>query len=142
MSSGRKTEVVLDTNVLVSAALSDGKPFEILRLAEQGEIISVTSPAIVTELRDVLKRDRLPFSEDQVDELVTKVLSISRVIEPEVNIEAVADDPDDDKILECAVAGDVDCLVSGDSHLLALENYRDMSIYSPAELIRLSRNSR
>jgi conserved hypothetical protein TIGR00305 len=142
MSSGRKTEVVLDTNVLVSAALSDGKPFEILRLAEQGEIISVTSPAIVTELRDVLKRDRLPFSEDQVDELVTKVLSISRVIEPEVNIEAVADDPDDDKILECAVAGDVDCLVSGDSHLLDLENYRGMSIYSPAELIRLSRNSR
>jgi putative PIN family toxin of toxin-antitoxin system len=135
MSTGRKTEAVLDTNVLVSSALSDGKPFEILRLAEQGELISVTSPAIIAELRDVLTRDRLPFSEDQVDELVTKVLSISRVIEPEVNIEAVEDDPDDDKILECAVAGDVDYLVSGDSHLLDLENYRGIPICSPDEFL-------
>lgn len=135
MSTGRKTEVVLDTNVLVSSALSDGKPFDILRLAEQGEIISVTSPAIIAELRDVLKRDRLPFSEDQVDELVTKVLSISRVIEPEVSLEAVEDDPDDDKILECAVAGDVDHLVSGDSHLLDLENHRGIPIYSPDEFL-------
>jgi len=135
MSTGRKTEVVLDTNVLVSSALSDGKPFDILRLAEQGEIISVTSPAIIAELRDVLTRDRLPFSEDQVDELVTKVLSISRVIEPEVNLEVVEDDPDDDKILECAVAGDVDYLVSGDSHLLDLENHRGIPIYSPDEFL-------
>jgi putative PIN family toxin of toxin-antitoxin system len=135
MSTGRKTEAVLDTNVLVSSALSDGKPFEILRLAEQGELISVTSPAIIAELRDVLKRDRLPFSEDQVDELVTKVLSISRVIEPEVDLEVVEDDPDDDKILECAVAGDVDYLVSGDSHLLDLEDYRGIPIYSPDEFL-------
>lgn len=136
MSTAEKTEAVLDTNVLVSAALSDGNPFEILRLAEQGEIISVTSPVISTELRDVLRRDRLPFSDDQVDELVTKVLSISRVIEPEIDIEAVEDDPDDDKMLECAVAGDVDCLVSGDSHLLDLENYRGILIYSPDEFLQ------
>jgi putative PIN family toxin of toxin-antitoxin system len=135
MSTGRKIEVVLDTNVLVSSALSDGKPFEILQLAEQGEIISVTSPAIVGELGDVLRRDRLPFSDDQVDELVTKVVSISRAIEPEVTVEAVEDDPDDDKILECAIAGDVDCIVSGDSHLLDLESYRGVDIYSPDEFL-------
>jgi len=131
MSTGRRTEVVLDTNVLVSSALSNGKPFEILQLAEQGEIISVTSPAIVGEFRDVLRRDRLPFADEQVDDLVTKVVSISRVIEPGVTVAAVEDDPDDDKILECAVAGDVDYIVSGDSHLLELERYSGIRIYSP-----------
>ena len=135
MSTGRKTETVLDTNVLVSAALSDGRPFEILRSAEQGVTIPVTSLAIVGELRDVLTRDRLPFSDNQVDELTTKVVSLSRVVEPNVTIEAVEDDPDDDKILECAVTGDVDCIVSGDSHLLTLGDYRDIQIYSPDEFL-------
>jgi len=137
MSTDRKVEAVLDTNVLVSAALSDGKPFEILSLAEDGEYISVTSPAIIGELRDVLKRDRLPFSDDQVDELAAKVLSISRVIDPETTVEVVEDDPDDDKILECALAGDVDYVVSGDSHLLDLEQHQGIEILSPDEFLRL-----
>jgi len=134
MSTGGRAEVVLDTNVLVSSALSNGKPFEIL------QFVSVTSPAIVGELRDVLERDRLPFSDDQVDKLVTKVVSISRVIEPELTVEVVEDDPDDDKILECAIAGAVDCIISGDSHLLDIERHRAVAVYSPDEfLTQLSR---
>jgi len=134
MNTGKRTEAVLDTNVLVSAALSEGKPYKILSLAEDGEIISVTSPAIIAELRDVLTRDRLPFTDDQVEELMTKVLSISRVIHPEVELNLIEDDPEDDKILECA-AGDVDCIVSGDSHLLDLEQHAQFQIYSPNEFL-------
>jgi len=134
MSTDGKVEVVLDTNVLVSATLSDGKPFEILSLAEDGEYISVTSLAIVGELRDVLKRDRLPFSDGQVEDFTVKVLSISRVIDPEIIIEVVEDDPDDDKILECALAGDVDYIVSGDSHLLDLKEHQGVEVVSPEEL--------
>jgi putative PIN family toxin of toxin-antitoxin system len=135
MSTGERAEVVLDTNVLVSSALSNGKPFEILQLAERGEIVSVTSLAIVGELRAVLERDRLPFSDDQVDELVTKVVSISRVIEPDVTVTVVEDDPDDDKIPECAIAGAVDCIVSGDSHLLDIEEHRGIDVHSPDEFL-------
>lgn len=137
MSTGGKVEAVLDTNVLVSSALSNGKPFEILSLAEDGEYISVTSPAIVGELRDVLKRDRLPFDDDQVDELSVKVLSISRVIDPEITVEVVEDDPDDNKIVECALAGDVDYIVSGDSHLLDLEQHQGIEVLSPNEFLEL-----
>ena len=97
----------------------------------------MTSPAIIGELRDVLKRDRLPFSDDQVDELAAKVLSISRVIDPETTVEVVEDDPDDDKILECALAGDVDYVVSGDSHLLDLEQHQGIEILSPDEFLQL-----
>jgi len=77
MSTEKTAKAVLDTNILVSSALSNGKPSEILKLAEDKEFLSITSPAIVKELRDVLTRDRLPFTEEQVDELVSKTLSIS-----------------------------------------------------------------
>lgn len=136
MNTGKRTEAVLDTNVLVSAALSDGKPYEILALAENGDIVSITSPAIIAELRDVLTRDRLPFTDEQVEELATKILSISRVIHPEIDLNVIEDDPDDDKILECAVAGDADYIVSGDSHLLDLGQHAEIQIHSPAQFLQ------
>lgn len=135
MNTEKTTKVVLDTNVLVSSVLSDGKPAEILELAESKEFLSVTSPEIVEELRDVLTRDKLPFTEDQVDELVSKILSISQVIDPQTDIEIIEDDPDDDKILEAAVAGSADCIVSGDSHLLNLEKHRKIPVYSPNKFL-------
>jgi putative PIN family toxin of toxin-antitoxin system len=135
MNTEKSTKAVLDTNVLVSSALSDGKPAEILKLAEDREFLSVTSLDIVEELRDVLTRDRLPFKEEQVDELVSKILSISQVFDPQIQLEIIEDDPDDDKILEAAVAGNADCIVSGDSHLLELERHRRISIYSPDEFL-------
>jgi len=131
MNTEKKTKAVLDTNVLISSALSNGKPAEILKLAEDGEFLSVTSPGIVEELRDVLTRDRLPFTEEQVDELVSKILSISQVINPQIELEVIEDDPDDDKILEAAIAGNADCIVSGDSHLLQLEKHREIPIHNP-----------
>ncbi|MFB6116270.1 MAG: putative toxin-antitoxin system toxin component, PIN family [Candidatus Nanosalina sp.] len=131
MNTDETVEAVLDTNVLVSSALSRGKLYRILSLAEEGEIVSVTSPAIIGELRDVLTRERLPFTDEQVEELSSKILSISRVIEPQFGLEVIEDDPEDDKILEAAVAGDVDCIVSGDSHLLDIDEHDGIGIYSP-----------
>lgn len=93
MSTEKKTKAVFDTNVLVSSALSDGISAEILKLAENKEFLSVTSPDIVEELRDVLTRDRLPFAEEQVDELVSKILSISQVIDSQIELEVIEDDP-------------------------------------------------
>jgi len=47
----------------------------------------------------------------------------------------VDDDPDDDMVVECAVAGDADYIVSGDSHLQALDTYQDIDIVSPAAFL-------
>ena len=127
--------VVFDTNVLVSATLSKGKPYTVLELAERGEVTSVTSPDIINELEDVLSRERLPFEREQVDEFVGKVLSASELVTPEMDLEAVEDDPDDNKILECAVTGDADYIISGDSHLLDIEEYREVEILNPDEFL-------
>ena len=57
-----------------------------------------------------------------------------------MDLEAIEDDPDDDKVLECAVAGNADYIVSGDSHLLDIEEYRGVEIVSPDESLS-TRNS-
>lgn len=135
MSTEKKTKAVLDTNVLVSSALSNGKPAEILKLPENKEFLSITSPEIVEELRDLLARERLPFTDEQVDELISKFMSISRVINPQIELKVIEDDPDDDKILETAIAGSADCIVSGDSHLLDLEKQGEVIIHSPDKFL-------
>lgn len=56
---------------------------------------------------------------------------------PNEDITAVADDPDDHKFLEAAVAGDVDYLVSGDQHLLDLDSFRGISIVEPRSFYEL-----
>jgi putative PIN family toxin of toxin-antitoxin system len=135
MTTATTPEVVLDTNVLVSAALSDGKPYEVLSLAEDRRIISVTSEPILAELSDVLTRDRLPFTDEQVADLTAKIISISSVVDPQISLEVIDDDPDDDKILEAAVVGEVDYIISGDSHLLDLDTYGDIEIRNPAQFL-------
>ena len=127
--------VVFDTNVLVSATLSKGKPYTVLELAECEEVTSIMSQDIVNELDDVLGRERLPFEREQIDEFVGKVLSTSEMVTPETNLEVIEDDPDDDKILECAVAGNADYIISGDSHLLDIGEYRDIRVLNPDQFL-------
>ena len=57
------------------------------------------------------------------------------MIHPEVELNVIEDDPDDDKIIECAVAEDADYIVSGDSHLLDLEQHAQFQIYSTNEFL-------
>lgn len=122
---------VLDTNVLVSVTLSKGAPYEVLQHAEDGDFVSVTSPSIIHETRDVLTRDKIPFSESQVDTFIEKILSVSEVIAPEIELDVVEDDPDDNKIIECAVAGNAEYIISGDSHLLSIGEYDGVLILQP-----------
>jgi predicted nucleic acid-binding protein len=61
----------------------------------------------------------------------SKRFGISLSSLPQEDIRAVDDNPDDDKFLEAAVAGDVDYLVSGDGHLLSLDSYHGIDIVEP-----------
>lgn len=126
---------VLDTNILVSVTLSKGAPYEVLQHAEDGDFVSVTSPSIVHETRDVLTRDKIPFTENQADTFIEKMLSVSEVIAPEIELDVVEDDPDDNKIIECAVAGNAEYIVSGDSHLLDIGKYEGILILQPDEFL-------
>jgi putative PIN family toxin of toxin-antitoxin system len=121
-------KVVLDTNVLISAILFGGKPKKILEKAIHGEIRLCLSEPILEELSGVLRRSKFDYSLEKVQTLLTELTSIADFVNPSQIIRLVLEDPDDNRILECAVEAKASYIITGDFHLLKLSRYRDIEI--------------
>jgi putative PIN family toxin of toxin-antitoxin system len=133
---GSLLRVVLDTNVYFSAFSSTkGVPFELWRRAVRGEYTLLFSPAIIRELADVLRRD-LKRTEPDVLSQLKRVAKVAKVVEPALTLNVVKVDPDDDRILECAVAGDAHLVVTYDHHLTSLKNFQGIGIVRPVDFLR------
>ena len=130
---------VFDTNILISAVISrNGSPFKCLAIARRGLVESITCVEILDEFREKLV-DKLKRTPEQADALVEDVKGFSRIVAISGELKAVKADPDDDKIIECAVVGKATHVVTGDArHLLPLKAYRDISIISAADFVSLT----
>ena len=128
--------VVRDTNVYFSAFHNpQGVPFEIWRRAVRREYALLISPAILRELADVLRTD-LRWPEADIVTQLKLLVRIATLVEPQIVLKVVTADPDDDRILECAVAGKADLIVSGDRHLTSIRKYRSIGIVRPVDFLR------
>jgi putative PIN family toxin of toxin-antitoxin system len=132
---GKKTKVVIDTNVMVSAFGWHGKPEEVVMLATRGKITNFISIEILAELRRVVSYPKFKFSEALQAEIIETIFGASFVVSISETLNIIDDDPEDNKILECAVSADVDFIISGDKHLLKFKNFRDIEILTPEEFI-------
>jgi len=125
------TRVTVDTNVLISALLFHGLPGEFLGLAldgaSDGSIRLITSPVLLDELDEKL-RFKFHWSPAKADQLLKELEAVCDVVSTINSLSVIEEDPDDDRVLECAVAGRADCIVSGDRHLLKLGAYEGMPI--------------
>jgi putative PIN family toxin of toxin-antitoxin system len=115
--------VVLDTNVYISALMFGGPPGELLDLALLEVFDTLISPALLDELDEKL-RLKFEVSVEDVAVIRSRITNVAQLVEPDETLKVVDDDPDDDRVLECAVAGRPNCIVSGDRHLLMLRSYR------------------
>ena len=105
--------LVIDTNILVSAALKpDGLQRTVLLLAITKPAKLYTSEAILAECREVLARPELKIRRGLRQQLLQLIRSHSRAVKPSRALQ-VTKGPDDDKFLECADAARADYLVSG-----------------------------
>lgn len=118
---------VVDTNILVSASFWKGKPYHIIRAAVLGKFLLVLSPAILDEYSRVLARD-FYLSNEQVVRRIQFFSKIAEVVHPIHEINAISVDPSDNRILEAAVSGKANFIVSGDKHLLTLKIYNGIPI--------------
>ena len=139
--------VVLDTNQFVSSVLvRHGLPAQVLEAWRQRQFILIISPAIIAEIRSTLGYPRIkrkyPVTDDDVESLVALLAHDAVVVPGAVNLSGVIpDDPDDEKVLACALEGQADLIVSGDRHLRALGEYQGIPIISARELLeRLASN--
>lgn len=127
--------LVLDTNVLVSAVIADGKPRILPRRCIGGAHTLLQSKDTLRELVDVLRRPKFLMAEEEVHHVLGAVAAIAEIIEPKTHLEVVKADPADDRFLELAVEGNADYLVSGDRHLLSLKTYGGVPIRRVHEIL-------
>ena len=132
--------VVFDTNVVVSAAFWQGSPFQCLAAWAEGTCEAVISPQILAEYHETMEELRADYPAITPVEWVAALGDAAELVFPTHRATRATTDPDDEKILEAALAGEADCIVSGDKkHLLALNAYEGIPILSPAEFLRRMR---
>lgn len=126
--------IVLDTNVYISAAITSGLSQDILELAGTTNLITLlTSEEILEELKEKLlsKFDR---SENIVSLFIERIRKIAEVVEVSETVEIIKRDPNDNKILECALSGKANLIVTSDQDLIKLKTFRGIGIVHPRTL--------
>ena len=127
--------VVYDTNVLISGMVWGGVPYDCIKLAKKGSVVGITCAEILDEFEEKLTT-KLNFTSSQTSEIVTNLLSFLQTVKIANQLKGVTPDPDDDKVIECAVVASATHIVTGDQkHLLPLQSYQGILIVKAAELL-------
>jgi putative PIN family toxin of toxin-antitoxin system len=125
--------VTFDTNVLLSATLWDGSVAQklLFDLIKQNVRIYSTT-VIISEYQKILRRD-FDFSDEEIAEIMEKVLLFVTLVNPKRKVKVVKEDPDDDIIIECALESSSKYILTYDKHLLNLKEYQGIRIIRPEE---------
>ena len=131
--------VVFDTNVLVSALITTGKPRLLFHKAVDEQIQLILSKNILTEFTEVADDPRIRKYADQDNivaflRIIDKVATITKV---KSRFKIIKEDPDDDVVLRTAFDGKAEVIVSGDKHLLSLGVFRGIRIINVDEMLTL-----
>ena len=128
-------KVVFDTNVYISAfGVSGSKSQEVFLLASREKINLFTSPAILAETANVLRK-KFEVPDENIEAVIKEIGHLSKVIKPHLSIRLLEDEPDN-RILECAAEAKADFIVTGDKHLRCLKKYQGAKIVSVSEFLK------
>lgn len=134
-----KMKIVIDTNVIVSAALWGGIPRTVLEIAQSEHVLCFSIETLV-ELKEVFGYPKfapylvdLSFSISEFIDRLTEKSVVTPSLKEKTNI--IKEDPSDNKFLICAFACQADFIVSGDRHLLKLKEYQGIKIITPKEFV-------
>ena len=129
--------VVLDTNVIVSALLFGGYPERVLLAGLRGEIQLLTSQALLQELENVLSK-KFKLGVRLVKDTIDLLKTLAEIVETTSQLKAIAHPDDDNRVLECAVDGHAEFIVTGDTkHILPLKEYKGIKILTPSEFAKI-----
>lgn len=138
--------IVVDTNVVLSGLLWTGPPQQLINLARARKTDLYSSVSLIAELAEVIGREqfasRIRAAGLSAAELIEDYTTLARLVIPAEIRPTVLDDPDDDRVLACALATQADLIVSGDKGLRGLKAYHGMPIVSTTDaLSRLKRRA-
>jgi len=128
-------KVVCDTNVLLSGFLFGGHCREIILRVSEGKDDGFISSSLLAELEGVLVRPKFGLEAAHIAGIIDLVRQTFLLVTPVESVKVLEKDPDDDAVLEAALAAGAEVVISGDSHLLDLKEFRGVRIVSPASFL-------
>jgi hypothetical protein len=136
MDQEKMINIVIDTNVVISALLFGGTPGKLTELWKKGLIRPLLSAEIMTEYLRVLAYPKFKLSEEEINYIIhQEILPFFKVVKSIPGPSIIKKDPDDDKFIQCAEAGNAKTIISGDQHLLALKSYHGITILTPTQFL-------
>ncbi|MEO0564180.1 MAG: putative toxin-antitoxin system toxin component, PIN family [Chloroflexota bacterium] len=131
--------VIFDTNVVISGLIWSGTPGKVLQVASDGVVQAVASETLVDELRAVLQRPKfekyLSRCRATHESLVLHYLSFAQIIEPIALPSDTVRDVKDVMVLEVAIGGAANAIVTGDDDLLTLKMYDKIEILTVTDFL-------
>ncbi len=128
-------KITFDTNVLLSALLSEkGASYYLVRLATEHKVTGYTSKTLMEEFKEIVQRD-YEFPIEKAEQLIGNYVQFLSLVEPDFRLKVVKEDPDDDRVVECAVYSGSNYIVSWDPHLTNLIEINGVKIQNPGKLL-------
>ncbi|MFB3889376.1 MAG: putative toxin-antitoxin system toxin component, PIN family [Candidatus Bathyarchaeia archaeon] len=132
---GKKVKVVFDTNVWISIFTKDilGEEFSRAKRAmtvyvSKETILEISKVLLHPKIAELLKKTGV-----SPKEVLRAIEANSTNVNPTAKLDVIGEDPEDNKILECALAARAEIIVSGDKHLLKLRKLKKTKILAPRE---------
>ena len=132
------TRAVIDTNISISGLLFGGLPLQVVEAALDRRFVWVTSPYLIEELEKALAHKKFGLTSHEIKSLTTPVFDIVEVVVPSTHIFQIKRCPGDNRVLECALDGDCDHIVTGDHRdLLSLKSFHGISILTARQFLEI-----
>jgi len=130
-------KIVLDANIFISAFFWGGNPRILLNRAIRKIDDLFISNEILKELADVISRPKFHVDENNIEYFIKSIEEISSKVFIKKKIKNASRDMDDNKYIECGLAANADYIISGDKHLLELNEYKGIKIVTVKDYLDL-----
>lgn len=127
--------IILDTNVFISGIFFSGPPAQILQEWQAKNFQIVLSEQILSEYQRVANELSYEYPHVDIAPIIELVTIHGQLVDTRGIDISICEDHDDDKFIECAIAGKCEIIVSGDKHLLKLTGYKGIYILRPRDFV-------
>lgn len=128
--------VVLDTNVIISAIIRDGKPRKLFKMGIDNNYQILMSNQMLDELSEVLHRSKFKMTEEEITRVISALKHAGKQVNVRSNFTAIRD-PDDNIVINTAYDGKADYIVSGDPDLTDFKSFQGIKIVSVSEMLKV-----
>ncbi len=136
--------IVFDTNILVSVIIKHGKPRELWDQVIEGKVRLSISEELLAEFNDVIFRPKFKryVTKRRITKFQRALIQTAEVLRVKIHFQQITKDPNDNMVLELAHSSRADYIVSGDKHLLTLDEFKGIRIVTVDQMIWIIKEKR